>query len=185
MADRRHIDEAGAEWASRYESEVYRQLQLLGVDCRRCSADEGDTFSYSSSVVRGRCLECQSSEVVQDRTYTPDLFISSLPGYEEHGGCYVEIKGYWPAPKRGLLRSVYKGQPEAPLVFIFQKDYWVTRGKSKYTDYVAKFTPGWGCMIWDNTPRLAPGEKRGGKKIVPMLDLAPIVAYIKGRESSQ
>lgn len=182
MADRTYVDEAGSKWDSRYESQVFRQFELLGCNPRRCSAEEGDTIPYTTSVVRGKCLECESDKVVQSRTYTPDLFVDSIPGAEEYGGFYVEAKGYWPAPKRNLLRGVHKGGSKAPVVLVLQKDRWVTRGKSKYTDYARRFLPQWGVMVWDNTPRLAPGEKRGGKKIVEMLDLAQILRFLGGRE---
>lgn len=179
MADRRHVDGEGNVWASRYESEVYDQLRLLGCDVRRCSPEEGDSFDYTSKVVRGQCLECESDRVVQRRTYTPDLRLYGAPGLGRGpvGGIIIEAKGYWPAPKRNLLRSVYKGEQDTPLVFVFQADRWVTKGKSKYTDYVARYMPTWGSVVWNNIPRLLPGEKRGGKKGSQEFPLEQVFAF--------
>lgn len=150
VADRRYIDEENNEWDSRYEYEVYRGIQLLGFDVRRCSEEQGDTFAYQSPVVRGRCLECEGNKVVQERTYTPDLYISGESIGPGCGGAYIEAKGYWKAPKRNLLRSVVKSNPDLSLLFIFQRDLWVTKGKSKYSDYIARFFKDSRCLVWNN-----------------------------------
>lgn len=172
MADRRFVDHEGIQWDSKYESAVYWHLRGLGIPVRKCEKGGSDTFRYTSSVVRGRCMECQSGNVVQERTYTPDLY-ADMASSAHAGGYYVEAKGYWNAPKRNLLRSVVKANEDLRLLFIFQKDLWVTKGKTKYSDYIRRYFPGAECVIWDNTPRLLPGEKRGGKKGVRDIILPP------------
>ena len=176
MADRRYVDDDGTVWASKYECSVFEQLRVLGFDVRKCG--EGDSIRYTSTERGSRCLECESTRVGKDRTYTPDLLVNGLPDGSPIEPCLIESKGHWPATKRRLLRSVYKEHPETRMLLVFQNDGWVTRGKSKYSDYVAKFMPGWGCMIWNNTPRLLPGQKRGGKKGVPVLDPTPIFNFL-------
>jgi len=70
-------------------------------------------------------MDCQSCEVAQRRTYTPDLFLtradSGLPGY------YIEAKGYIRGPRRSLLRAFRATRPEIALRLIVQKDYNVTK----------------------------------------------------------
>ncbi len=179
MADRRYIDGTGTEWASRYEAEVYWHIRGLGVPVRKCKQGGSDTFAYHSTVVRGRCLECESLDVVQDRTYTPDLFVGDPRGLDA-GGYYVEAKGYWRAPQRNLLRSVVKANPDLNLLFVFQKDLWITRGKSKYSDYVRKYFKNARYVVWDNKVRLLPGEKRGGKKGIPDIVLPQDFGFLGG-----
>lgn len=173
MADRRYVDHEGVQWASRYEADLYWHLKGLGVPVRKCEQGSSDTFHYTSRVVGGRCLGCEDGEVVQDRTYTPDLYVGEASGV--HGGGYfVEAKGYWKPPQRNLLRSVVKSHPELNLLFVFQKDVWITRGKSKYSDYVKKYFKNAQYVIWDNKACLLPGEKRGGKKAVKQIDLGEV-----------
>ena len=117
MADHRYVDETGTEWASEFEYRVFEGLQLLGYDVRKCG--EGDSFDYTSTVTRGHCLECGSSRIGQRRTYTPDLYVSDLPGPNGPEGRYIEAKGYWPAHKRNLLRSAVRSNPDTHLVFVF------------------------------------------------------------------
>lgn len=149
MADRRHVADDGVVWASRYESEVYAELRrVLGERVRKCG--DGDSVPYTSTVRGGRCLECESGQVVQRRTYTPDLFVDTSQSGDESAGYFVEAKGYWDAHKRNLLRSVTRANPDLNLVLIFLRDGWVTKGKSKYTDYVARYLPGCPSVVWNN-----------------------------------
>ena len=150
MADRRFIDPTGRQWDSKYEYQVYEHLRLLGYDVRKCSAEEGDTLAYTSNVRKARCLECQSDQVVQDRTYTPDLHVSDLhrPGATGTMGSYLECKGYWKPAKRNLSRSFVRSNPDINLVFVFQNNGWITKGKSRYTDYVNRYFKSCSCVVW-------------------------------------
>jgi len=150
MANLTYHDKDGNKWDSRYEWEVYEAIREMGLDVRRCSPEQGDTFSYASKVIRGECLECESDNIVQRRTYTPDLFVSDLEAPNGDRGCYIEVKGYWKAPKRNLLRSVVESNPHLNLLFIFQKDLWVTRGKSRYTDYIKRYFKRCRVNVWNN-----------------------------------
>ena len=151
MADRRHVDDLGVQWASRYESEVFAELGgLLGGRVRKCEQGTGDTVPYTSTITGGRCLECESGSVVQRRTYTPDLFVDTSQSGDGCSGYFVEAKGFWNAHKRNLLRSVARSNPDLDLVLVFQRDGWVTKGKSKYSDYVRRYLPRCACVIWNN-----------------------------------
>ena len=147
MADRRWIDPDGEEWASEFEYRVYLGFRLLGYDVRRC--DEGDTLDYTSSIKRGRCLECQSSRVVQERRYTPDLFVSDLhaPGFERPG-CFIEAKGYWRADKRNLLRQALRERKDVPMLFVFQADKRIRGAKSTYSTYIGRYFKHCGVAVY-------------------------------------
>lgn len=147
MADRRHVDSDGEVWASRYEQRVYAELhRVLGDDVRRCG--EGDTVTYTTPVRAGLCVECGSSGVVQQRTYTPDLWVSDPLRGDAAGGYFIESKGHWPAHKRNLLRNVARCNPDLPVVLVFQNDGWVTKGKTRYSDYAARYLKDWPVVIW-------------------------------------
>lgn len=151
MADRRFIDAEGTEWASRYESEVYHELRrVLGDRVRKCEQGEGDSLPYTTPVRGGRCLECNGGQVVQCRSYTPDLFIDTSQSGDGTDGYFVEVKGFWDAAKRNLLRNVCRSNPDFTLLFVFFRDNWVTKGKSKYTDYVKKYFKNSGAVVWNN-----------------------------------
>lgn len=165
MADRRFVANDGTVWASKYEFLVYTQLRgLLGSRVRKCEQGSSDTVAYSSTVRGGRCLECESGSVVQDRTYTPDIYVDPSREERDTGGAFIEAKGYWDAHHRNLLRSVARANPDLNLVLVFAADKWVTKGKSKYTDYVKSYLPNARAVVWSPTLKLLPGEKRGGKK---------------------
>lgn len=151
MANLTYFDDEGTKWDSRYEWEVYDAIREMGLDVRKCSAEQGDTFSYTSKVIRGECLECESSEVVQRRTYTPDLFVSELKSPNGDLGGYIEVKGYWKPAKRNLLRSVVKSNPHLNLLFVFRRDLWVTKGKSKYSDYIERYFKQCSMTVWNNS----------------------------------
>lgn len=154
MADRTFIDEDGESWDSTYEHDVYRGLELLDVSVRRCIKGSSDTISYTSEVRQGVCMDCQSTKVVQERTYTPDFCIYAEGDDGEPRVVFVEAKGYWKADKRRLLRSVLKSNPHLNLLLVFQKDGWVTKGKSKYTDYAARYLKSARCLVWDNRGKM-------------------------------
>ena len=149
MPNRSYTANDGTVWDSRFESEVYDRLSLLEVPMRRCEAGR-DSLPYDSSIKEGFCLECESNSVVQRRLYTPDLRVGDVGGGIESGGSYIEAKGWWPAPRRRLLREALKGKPLVRMLFVFQKDNWITKGKSRYTDYVARYIKTAEALVWDD-----------------------------------
>ena len=164
MADRRWVDENGEEWASEFEYRVYEGFHILGFDVRRCSREQGDTFTYASKVIRGTCMDCGSDKVQHGRTYTPDLFVSDLPSPRDGTmGVFVECKGFWSAPKRGLLRSFFQTGPDIPLLLVFQGDRKISkRSKTTYSTYAAKYLKPCGVAIypWYRGIKLEDTKKR-------------------------
>ena len=133
-SDKRWKDDYGNEWASRLECEVFEALSKdERITVRKCERGGSDTFSYHSPVRGALCLECSGGEVVQLRTYTPDLHI--VPTSEEYtgGAYYLEIKGHFPARKRSLLRSFLKSGPHIDLRMVFESDQ-RARGTKSHTN---------------------------------------------------
>lgn len=135
-SDKRWEDDDGNVWASKLEASVYEALRADDrLIVRRCSAEEGDTFDYVSKVRAGQCAACGSGEIVQRRTYTPDLYV--LPARQKadkRRGYYLEIKGHFPGSKRKLLGDFLKTGPRIDLRLILQRDNKATP-KLTYLEY--------------------------------------------------
>ena len=149
FSDRRFRSDDGQEWDSRFEWVVWDGLIRSGYRVRRC--DESDSFSYNTAVVKGRCLECSSVRVVQDRIYTPDLFVveRQRKGTIERCNYYVELKGYFPAEKRGLLRSVANQATGIDLRVVFQRLSPLKGTKTTNVDYIKKFCKSTPVGVWN------------------------------------
>jgi hypothetical protein len=115
----------GTVWASRFEYAVYSTLLEKGYDVRKTG--EQDRMAYTSTVNSGRCRKCGSTCVVEERTYTPDLFIVPRGG-PATAGYYLEAKGYLRSERRSLLRAFRKTGPACDLRLVVQRDYKI--GKS-------------------------------------------------------
>lgn len=111
---------------------MYDTLLNDGVLVRRAAAQE--LFKYTTAVKKGRCAKCLSDEVVQDRTYTPDLVILAKGEL-----IYLETKGYFPGPKRSLFRAVLAANPNADIRLVAQSNHWVTKGKTRLSDWAKRF----------------------------------------------
>lgn len=151
-SDRRWRTPDGEEWASRFEAKVYYALKEQGVNVRRCTS--ADSMSYTDSVKLGRCSKCGSSEVVTDRSYTPDLCVyPDGAGGEAIDRCYfIEAKGYLRADRRRLLRSFAKTGPPIDLRLLFEADIKV--GKGRITDWCRSYLKK-PCAVWNGK---LPGE---------------------------
>lgn len=137
-SDKRWEDEHGV-WASKLESVVFgKLLQVPGIVVRRCSAEQGDTFDYHTPVRSGICRSCGGSDIVQQRTYTPDFHIRRSSGGGDERGYYLEVKGHFPGPKRNLLRSFLKTGPSIDLRILLERDGKAT-GSLTLLEYCVKF----------------------------------------------
>ncbi len=147
-SDRRWVDDNGEEWDSRFESEVYRSLARDGHRIRR--ADKSDTVVYYTPVKQGRCLECDSNRVVQERTYTSDIFVVGEPKKDPFNGpAFVESKGKFLGPKRELFKHLSRQWAGPPLFIVFQNSRKLPGLKSNGVEWCHRYcknvTPG----IWD------------------------------------
>jgi hypothetical protein len=102
----------GDKCASQYECDVVQSLIDRGLPYEY----EPVKLEYETNIVKGLCKQCgaEGRDVVQRRTYTPDL---RLPN-----GIIVEVKGKFTAPKRNLMRQLVKSNPDIDLRFIFMRD---------------------------------------------------------------
>lgn len=134
-SDLRFQSPDGQVWASPFEWRVYDAVKRSGRDIRR--ATSADTVDYNTSVKHGRCTQCSSDSVVQERTYTPDLYIGSQGS--GRAGYFVETKGHFPGPKRNLFRQVKAQTPDIDLRIIASSDHWVSKGKTRLSDWAKRF----------------------------------------------
>jgi len=170
-SDRRFRAPDGEVWASEYEFRVYEQLrdELGGDTVFRNEGPDGHTFNYFTKVKSGDCLECGSSEVVQRRTYTPDLRIGGSK--DPPIRYYIETKGYFSAEKRNLLRSFLKTGEDIGLVLVLQNDSKAT-AKLTLTQYSAKYfkIP---TFVWN--PKARPTIKDPNRAACP----PELLAYLR------
>lgn len=136
-SDRRWRDEEGVEWDSQFEARVYERLRSYGVAVRKC--DKGDTLSYSEPKRGHECLACGSTEISQSRAYTPDLFVDTSEAGDGSEGYYVEVKGYFPAPKRKLFRDFLKARPDVSVRLVFETDARAPKSQLRYTTYCDRY----------------------------------------------
>jgi ribosomal protein L37E len=122
-SDKRWIAEDGSVWASKLEWIVYEALRKDNrIHVRRCIKGGSDTFDYVSKVRSGECSACGSGEIIQRRTFTPDLHIVPARRAYDGPGYYLEVKGYFPGPKRKLLGDFLKTGPGIDLRLLLQRD---------------------------------------------------------------
>ena len=152
-SDRRYLDDHGTQWASEFESRVYHALRDSGNRVRKC--DDSDSIAYNTTVKQGRCLECGSSNCVQQRTYTPDLYVVGPKGERPYfdGGYYIECKGYFPADKRSLLRAVANQATGIDLRIVFQRVNRLPGTKLNNVQYVFKYLKGVTPGVFDAADR--------------------------------
>ena len=145
--DQRWQDPSGVIWASKFEWEVYDTLNSSGLLIRRC--DASDTIDYTEPKPNVSCVECGSSRCAQNRTYTPDLYIVPSNAGSNSGGYYLEVKGYFRNEKRKLFRCLRASRPDVDLRIVFSSDHWVTRGKTRLSDYFNNYVKNTPYHIWD------------------------------------
>lgn len=146
-SDRRWIAEDGSEWDSKFEWSVFEGLRSNGYRVRRCN--ESDSIAYHSPVKQGRCLECGSSSVVQERTYTADLYV--VEGTAEDPGCkyLIECKGYFPSPKRSLFRALSAGLQGTGLRIVFESNQRLRGTKMTPVEYIQRYCKNVIPGVWD------------------------------------
>lgn len=134
----------GSEWDSKFEWQVFDALTKQGHRIRRCERGLADSVPYTQRILNAACGACGSDAVGKRRSYTAD-FLHDPERKEsqretDDGRFLVELKGYLRADERGLLRALCKARPDLRLVFIFQRDFTVSRRSGlKATDWVEKY----------------------------------------------
>lgn len=93
----------GTIWASEFEYTVFKLLERsTEFDSHKCG--ESDSVMYSTKIRHGICMDCGSSQVTQQRIYTPDICLVGSNGKR----LYLETKGYFRRDKRALFREAVK-----------------------------------------------------------------------------
>lgn len=148
-SDRRFRSPDGAEYDSRFEWQVHSGLESSGYIVRR--TDERDSIAYHTAVKKGRCVECGTTSVIQERIYTPDFFVAGSKGARAYGrgSYYLECKGYFPGDKRSLFRSVAKQATGVDLRILFAKEVVLRGTKLTNVEYIDRFCPNIPIGIWD------------------------------------
>lgn len=138
----------GTVWASKFEWEVYDALSRhRGAFVRKCTGS--DTISYIEPRPNVTCVACGSSECVQARTYTPDIFYIPKAAAPNGGGYFIEAKGYFRAEKRMLFRHLVNSNPDYDLRVVLSANNWVTKGKTRISDYFDRYMKDTPYHIWD------------------------------------
>lgn len=148
-SDRRYQSDDGQLWDSRFEWVVYDGLRSSGYTVRRC--DEDDSLAYYTAVVKGKCVECGSNDVLQSRIYTPDLFVvgSKGKGSIAQAGYFIECKGYFPADKRTLFRAVANKAEGIDLRIVFQREVILRGTTGTNVAYIKKFCKNTPVGVWN------------------------------------
>lgn len=119
-------DTDGVIWASRFEYEVFTALKGQGYDVRKTTS--ADSLDYTSAIRSGRCTECYSCKVVQERSFTADIHVTQeKPGLSKRSVYYIEVKGFLRAEQRTLLRALRKARPDVDIRLVVQRDYRVSK----------------------------------------------------------
>lgn len=148
----------GEVWDSEFEWHVYTGLRDLGWTVRRC--DKRDSITYHTPVQDGCCMECGGSDVVQVRSYTPDLWVvepQQSDGRPGRGPYLIECKGYFPRERRGMLTDFAVQNPSLDLRFLFSKVAKLTAAKTNVEyihAYLKKTAGAWnnGNLEWFEVP---------------------------------
>lgn len=148
--DMRFRSPDGQEWDSRFEWQVFDVYVRAGWKVRRTAKGSSDTLSYVLPVRAATCLGCGSSEIGQQRKYTPDVFCDGSPVGGKAGEYFIEVKGYLRAAQRSLLRAFCKARKDVDLRIIYQRDFPIS-AKSTISQWTARFLkiP---YAIWNGKP---------------------------------
>lgn len=93
---------------------------------------ESHSFVYWKKPYKPKCFDCGSTEVYEERIYTPDFW---LPDY----GFFLETKGKFTATDRKKMQLVRKANPEVDIRMVFMTDNKLTKqSKKRYSDWATE-----------------------------------------------
>lgn len=109
------------DFRSNFEFSIARVLKSKGV----IFTYESKSYEYHSAVYKPVCQDCESSNVVSVRSYTPDFFLDN--------GVVVETKGKVTPSVRTNLLEIHKAMKEQGVDWriVFMRDNWLTKKKVK------------------------------------------------------
>ena len=126
--------------------------------------DKSDSFSFTLPIRGGKCGDCGSDQVGQQRTFTPDFRIVSEDSKHPTVSYYLEAKGYIRAKERSLLRAFNKAHPSADVRYILQSAYRASKptasSDGSIVTWFSKFMKGKTVYVWNAG---IPDELKTGK----------------------
>jgi hypothetical protein len=128
---------------SKFEDAVANDLEERGIPY----GYETTSYSYLAKPYNAKCFDCNSKEVYETRSYTPDFFLEN--------GVIVEAKGRWMPKERKLLVTLKESNPELDIRMLFMRDNWLTTKRlQRYSDWCNKRGIKWAVsrvpMEWAN-----------------------------------
>lgn len=106
-------------YRSGFELTIANQLKALGIEFEY----ETRTLSYKLPKRLGKCQDCGSENVVEQKVYTPDFILDN--------GIIIECKGKFTPSERTKMVQVLKDNPTSDIRILFQRDNWLTKKKKK------------------------------------------------------
>lgn len=92
---------------------------------------ESSTISFNSKKRGASCGDCNSTNILVARTYTPDFFLDN--------GVIIESKGRFRPSDRTIIKDVIKSNPELDIRMVFEYNNWLTKKKKqRYSDWCDK-----------------------------------------------
>ena len=111
-----------APYKSRYEYNQAVRLEKNGVNFEY----EKHKIEWYQEISRGHCPVCQSTDVCQVRSYTPDFYFPET-------NIYVETKGRFTSENRTFMSQIVK-QADTEIRMVFMADNYCTKKKGmKYS----------------------------------------------------
>ena len=144
MANRTYIDDRSRRWDSKFEWRIANWCDNNGVGY----SAQPRSFSYRTPVKGGTCVACEGTDVVQDRSYTPDFLLDG-------SAYYIEAKGFFRPGARALLQRFITQRRDVPLRFIFQANKSLPLKRTPdYLDWAAYYK----CvaLVWSDKVGLTP-----------------------------
>lgn len=111
-------------YRSKFEKKIASQLLSEGINFEY----EVESYSYEVKVLHSSCADCGSTEVYNEKWYTPDFFITD--------DLVIEAKGIFSAAERKKMIAVRDAHPDKEFRMCFMKDNKIHRkSKTRYSDW--------------------------------------------------
>lgn len=124
-------------YQSAFERDIATALKESGI----AFDYELHSFRWVEKLPNGYCAKCGHTEVVADRTYTPDFWL-----FDEGGklACIVEAKGIFTAKDRKIAQAMRETYPGTKFRYLFYRDNKLSRkSKTRYSDWCTRRKLDW------------------------------------------
>ena len=117
-----------SDYRSGLEYKIAKNLDSRGVKF----GYEQESFLFIAPLKKNKimCNQCQSTDILQQRSYTPDFFINDM---------VIEAKGRWTADGRLIAKAIKDQYPNMDYRMVFERDQAIRKGSTtKYSDVCKK-----------------------------------------------